>query len=399
MQPWRLEALVFCALLAATSLPAQTWTQTSAPTNIADGIASSADGTKLVAAGLLEKQIYTSTNSGFSWISNNVPNLEWNAVASSADGNTLVACGSFSSIYYSTNAGMNWLPSSASFAAPGLSSLAMSADGTKAVGVGNGKFLLNQGRIYTSTNIAAAWTLTQAPIDFWTAVACSADGNKIVAVSNHGRIVTSTNFGLNWATNNNFTSSVSQWYSIASSADGTHLVAAINNSSSGIGSIYTSSDSGGSWTSNKVPDEGWWYVASSADGEKLVADYQYLQPGANLIFRSTNGGLNWTSNNVPGILPWTCASSADGNSLVADAYNGIWTLQIVPSPIPLSLASSGGNLDVSWGVPSTNFVLQQSPDMKNWQTLTNEPALNLTNLQDEVFLPPTNGSAFFRLSQ
>jgi hypothetical protein len=37
--------------------------------------------------------IYTSTNSGTTWISNNVPSESWHSVASSADGNQLVVAG------------------------------------------------------------------------------------------------------------------------------------------------------------------------------------------------------------------------------------------------------------------------------------------------------------------
>jgi hypothetical protein len=48
-------------------------------------------------------------------------------------------------------------------------------------------------------------------------------------------------------------------------------------------------------------------------------------------------------------------------------------------------------------VPSTNFVLQQSADLISWADLTNAPALNLTNLQNQVTLPPSNGSGFYRL--
>ena len=35
--------------------------------------------------------------------------------------------------------------------------------------------------------------------------------------------------------------------------------------------------------------------------------------------------------------------------------------------------------------------------MKNWVTLTNTPALNCTNLLDEVILSPAAGNSFFRL--
>jgi hypothetical protein len=65
----------------------------------------------------------------------------------------------------------------------------------------------------------------------------------------------------------------------------------------------------------------------------------------------------------------------------------------------LNLGPTNGSLAFSWTIPSTNFVLQQNLDLTttNWVTLTNTPALNLTNLQNQICLSPTNSSAFFRL--
>jgi hypothetical protein len=97
-------------------------------------------------------------------------------------------------------------------------------------------------------------------------------------------------------------------------------------------------------------------------------------------------------------LVWQAvASSADGNRLVAVAWNGgIWISQTTPAP-SLNLAPANGNLALSWIVPSTNFVMQQSADLTSWTDVTNPPTLNLTNLQDEVILSPTNSSGFYRL--
>jgi hypothetical protein len=64
-------------------------------TNIfGNSIACSADGTRLVIAG---DQIWTSTNSGMTWVTNNAPNSPqgWYGVASSADGCKLVAANRF----------------------------------------------------------------------------------------------------------------------------------------------------------------------------------------------------------------------------------------------------------------------------------------------------------------
>jgi hypothetical protein len=56
-------------------------------------VASSADGTRLVAVGGQSPPIYVSTNSGNSWIKQTNASLiaSWNAVASSADGHKMFA--------------------------------------------------------------------------------------------------------------------------------------------------------------------------------------------------------------------------------------------------------------------------------------------------------------------
>jgi photosystem II stability/assembly factor-like uncharacterized protein len=67
------------------------------------------------------------------------------------------------------------------------------------------------------------------------------------------------------------------WYSVASSADGTRLVAVVIG-----GYIYTSWDSGATWT-QRGSSQSWQSVASSADGTKLVAvgwnSYIYTSTG------------------------------------------------------------------------------------------------------------------------
>ncbi len=81
-----------------------TWTMTSAPSNYWRGVASSADGFRLVAVASpspYTPSIYSSADAGASWVSNSAPNLAWVSVASSADGCRLVAAESGGSIYTS----------------------------------------------------------------------------------------------------------------------------------------------------------------------------------------------------------------------------------------------------------------------------------------------------------
>src|SRR5258707_1199112 len=75
--------------------PVPTWTRTSATGNRWTSVASSADGTKLVAAADGDANykpipIYTSTDSGVTWVTT-APAQFWTSVASSTDGIKLVA--------------------------------------------------------------------------------------------------------------------------------------------------------------------------------------------------------------------------------------------------------------------------------------------------------------------
>ena len=72
----------------------------------------------------------------------------------------------------------------------------------------------------------------------------------------------------------------------------------------------------------------------------------------------------------------------------------------VPGPL-LSIGSAGANVGLSWLVPSTSFVLQQSSDLTlaNWVDLTNPPTLNFANLHNQVTLPRLPRNTFYRLQQ
>ena len=109
--------------------------------------------------------------------------------------------------------------------------------------------------------------------------------------------------------------------------------------------FITSTNAGGiTWLKQtNAPALPWQSIASSADGTKLVAvagGFYVSGP----IYTSVDSGSTWTSNNAP-VLGWlSVVSSADGNKLIAVAYNaGMWTAQSVPSP-SLNLTSAGTNL-------------------------------------------------------
>ena len=103
--------------------------------------------------------------------------------------------------------------------------------------------------------------------------------------------------------------SVQDWLSIASSSDGVNLAAGVWS-----GSIWTSDDSGFSWT-ERTPDNSpkvWQSIASSSDGSKLAA---VVNEGS--IWTSVDYGVTWTKREVEldsGISNkwYSIASSSDG---------------------------------------------------------------------------------------
>jgi hypothetical protein len=403
MKPAKILMQLVAMLAMADVAFSQTWMPTSAPSQTWTSIASSADGSRLIATGF-GYTYFTSTNSGGSWNSNSEPQSDsvdgsWYIAASSADGNTLVAASVASSIWVSTNAGASWMSNNV----PSVSAwgaVTLSADGSKLVAAAGGNSH-PPGLIYTSTNWGNSWSQTSAPTNVWTSIASSADGTKLVAAAAvpwSGVIYTSIDSGVTWIQANVPSKC---WQSVASSADGAKLAAVYlveTNEVPGVylaGHIYTSADSGATWVSNSVVAGHWESVAMSADGNTLVVgDYPYPDP---YVYVSTDFGTTWTSNALSAGYTMYVNASADGGKLFAASLGGlIFTSQSVVAP-KLNLASPDGNLTLSWLVPSTDFVMQQSPDLGSWTDVTNMPVLNLTNLQNEVVLSPTAGSGFYRL--
>ncbi len=381
--------LVAAISTVANIAPAQTWTQTSAPIRSWSWVASSADGSKLVAVTThtsVPKGIYVSTNSGATW--GLVLSVSASCVAASADGSCLVALSDTSpsqSVYTSTSFGSTWQQSSPVHVSGNWISVASSADGKSLIGL-NDSF---GGATYLSKDAGTSWAPAGAVPLGGFCVASSADGLKLVAALSDNRIYSSTNSGTTWRTNIALSGS---WMSVASSADGTRLIAATFG-----GKVYTSSNSGTTWKTNSVPGANWNAVASSADGSKLLAAIQGGQ-----IYSSTNSGTTWKTNDAPSTSWTSLACSADGNLRVAADYGngitggGIWICQTMPSP-HLNFTHSFTNLALAWMIPSTNFVLQQSSNLASWTTVTNPPALDLTNLQNELSLMPSNNAGFYRL--
>jgi len=153
----------------------------------------------------------------------------------------------------------------------------------------------------------------------WVAIASSADGTKLAAAVNPGNIYTSTDSGATWTQRTG--SLRTNWSAIASSADGTKLVAVVGYSTynaAGKGSIYRSTDSGANWGLSFGSSSNWSAVASSADGTKLAA----VARGGPIELSSNSGGSWVPVSGSPGFLWSGVAMSADGTKMVAIEANG-----------------------------------------------------------------------------
>lgn len=136
-------------------------------------------------------------------------------------------------------------------------------------------------------------------------------------------------------------------------------------------------------------------VALSANGQQI-----FITGFTTNVVYSTNYGINWMTNSSPASFN-AIACSADGNRLEASGdplYGTNYIYSSYPQPLPqINTIASSNQLALSWTVPSTNMILQQSGDLKSWTSMTNSPVLNLTNLHEQITIPTTNSASFFRL--
>ena len=269
----KLVATVNSGYIWTSTSSGATWTQQNGSSSrYWSSVASSSDGTKLVATvgytiytASQPGAIYTSTDSGVTWASHTSSplssTLNWSSVASSADGTKLVAAVRGGQIYISSNSGNGWTAQGPN----GLlwTSVASSSDGTKLVAVEN------NGYIYTSTSSGTSWTQRVSGSINWTAVASSADGSRLVATASGGQVYISMDAGVTWVAQN--TPVTGQLTSVASSSDGSRLAVTTGGSGTS-GYIFTSSDSGATWTQLAgAPHVSWAAIAASADGSQLAA--------------------------------------------------------------------------------------------------------------------------------
>ena len=163
-----------------------------------------------------------------------------------------------------------------------------------------------------AVNNSATWTKqTGSGQHSWYSITSSADGIKLAAGEWGGYIYTSTDSGVTWTAQN---SGSRYWHSITSSADGSKLAAVAYN-----GQIYTSTDSGVTWTAQNSGNTQWYSITSSADGSKLAA----VELGGS-IYLSSDYGVTWTEQPAAGSHSWYSITSDSSGKYLAAVSSDYW---------------------------------------------------------------------------
>jgi hypothetical protein len=315
--------------ISTISIPIPTWKWSftnNAPITAAwSAITSSIDGANL-AATVNGGTIYTSSDSGVSWTartdgvnpSNGLPaTANWVSIASSGDGAKLAAIAATPNggVWTSSNSGSTWTQGTLT-GTNSWTGISSSRDGNYLAAIAS-----NIIGIYIWTTSTNTWTLktTGLPtlVTNWSSITSSANGQYLAASIDStvapGGIYRSSNYGDNWsAFAGNF-----RWSYITSSSLGQYLAAPIFN-----GQILTSLDYGVSWTARASISTTWKCIESSSDGTKLAAVSNGA--GTGTMYTSSNSGISWTkqTNNLPATANWSCITSSGYGTKLAAAVSG-----------------------------------------------------------------------------
>lgn len=282
-------------------------------------MASSSDGTYLVGATSVG-YLYTSNDTGIWWSrKTSAGSAYWNSVASSSDGSKLIA-GQVTSngyLYTSNDTGITWYRQFASN--PGnWFSVASSADGRKLVAAQNGGTMYGTGKafIFASLDSGVQWKAFSSISNYYgsyAGVVSSNDGMMLAAAVTSGTLIRSQDGGLTWSQELISTGSAN-WKSFACSGDGSRLAAGQDG-----GSIFTYPTQGWQFTMQDTQgDKNWRTLASSIDGTVW-----YVTQNGYYISASYDSAVTWTTVLTTYTAAWTgIACSSDGSKVVAAQRDG-----------------------------------------------------------------------------
>ncbi len=215
------------------------------------------------------------------------------------------------------------------------------------------------------------WTTQAAGNHSWFGITSSADGSKLAAVDNNtGYVYTSPDSGVTWTAQT--AAGARLWSGITSSSDGTKIAAVAQT-----GIVYTSADSGVTWTAHTVSGATSLYkITSSSDGTKIVA-VDTLSTGG-YIYTSADSGVTWTARTAAGSRSWIAVtSSSDGTKLLASDRAGgslytssdsgaTWTTHTLAGAWWSLSSSADGTKLVAAATPSGSYLYTSADSGVTW---------------------------------
>jgi hypothetical protein len=159
----------------------------------------------------------------------------------------------------------------------------------------------------------------------WQCISSNYTGTILAAGYQYGEIYTSEDSGASWTKR---TTIGENWYSITSDSTGQFLAACATSP----GHIWTSTDYGHTWNQTSAPLGNWAHISSNSTGTFLIATWL-----GNYIYISEDSGATWTPQLSPGIIvnnPWNVCCTNSNGTILAVSDGNIWTgVKEVP-PIP-----------------------------------------------------------------
>lgn len=210
--------------------------------------------------------------------------------------------------------------------------------------------------LYSESVVSAAtWSQRTVPgagpFDYY-AAAMSDDGARQIVASNNGYLYTSSDSGATWTQRD----SIRQWRAVDTSADGLIMYAASERvdsaGSASQGSIHKSTDGGATWTITSASRSAYYRsLATSSDGSVILASSYALVGSGNtdFIYVSTDGGTTWNTRDSK--RSWQgVAVSADGTKMVAICCGQMSTGRIYRSTNSGSTFTAVGPTEDWWFV-------------------------------------------------
>lgn len=334
-------------------------------------VASSADGSNLIAAawqdgalsnGWTYGRVWLSKDSGVTWVDQSgTPTYHWTSVASDYSGNRLLAATASSDgdgfVWTSSNGGGTWSNYSSALGSAYWQGVAVSSNGnTMVVGDESGS-----NGVFLTSNAGTTWQYQSDLSGFWRRVAISADASIVVAgdiSENDGAggnlwIATLSAGQRTWARWNAVDPYVSgrtatgYWEGIAISSNGQYIYAVTGSSTS-----WRSSDYGSNWMVMNVNTSGDFFdyiltaVACSADGSTVfLADVpESLSSGR--VWTSSNFGASFVSNAQSPHISWSAlATDASATRIVGVGSNAFIAISSVASNV-VALGENAGLVNV-----------------------------------------------------